>query len=142
MHTLKLEANWNGAFNSFGNFKCAGLTSDISVPKEFGGKGVGTNPEELLLAAAANCYMITLVAVLQYEGINFNSINLNSIAAFEFNQGPIIKSIKHFSKIFVKQKIDENKIQRCILKAEESCMVSIALKGNVALSVSNLIEEL
>jgi peroxiredoxin-like protein len=47
-----------------GQFQIGSLQGEYSVPREMTGPGVGTNPEELLVAAAHTCYLMTLSALL------------------------------------------------------------------------------
>lgn len=49
-----------------------------SAPASMGGKGVGTSPEELLLAAVASCYSGTLFGVLRQEGLPVETISVRA----------------------------------------------------------------
>ena len=40
------------------------------------GPGIGTNPDEMLLGAAATCYIITLAAMLERSGISHEGLEL------------------------------------------------------------------
>jgi peroxiredoxin-like protein len=45
------------------------LVVELSAPASMGGRGVGTNPEELLVSAVGACYTATLFGVLQRTGL-------------------------------------------------------------------------
>jgi len=65
---FSVSGTWQGDRNGIGNIRSeGGLDIGVSVPKEFDGPGAGSNPEELLISAANNCYMITLAAMLATE---------------------------------------------------------------------------
>ncbi len=55
-HTFYLDAHWDGGRNSTGTIEAGNLKQSISIPKEMDGPGVGTNPDEMLLGAAATCF--------------------------------------------------------------------------------------
>lgn len=48
-----------------GRVTLGGHSLQCSAPAVMNGKGVGTNPEELLISAVACCYSLTLAGVLQ-----------------------------------------------------------------------------
>jgi peroxiredoxin-like protein len=57
----------------------------ISVPEVFGGSHPGTNPEELLLASAVACYLMTLGRVLTRRGLE---ADVEARAEGEVSRGP------------------------------------------------------
>src|SRR5688572_18697058 len=77
-HTFSLEGRWSGGLKSVGHIKGDVIDADISSPSAFGGPGKGTNPEELLLASAASCYLITLAAICERRELPVASIALTS----------------------------------------------------------------
>ncbi len=77
-HTFLLKADWNGGRNSAGYIEAGQLRTAISIPAEMGGPGVGTNPDEMLLGAAATCYLITLAAMMERAGLPVASLALES----------------------------------------------------------------
>ena len=63
-HHFHLKANWPGLRNDIGTIETLNLQTEVSIPTEMDGPGVGTNPDEMLLGAAATCYVITLAAMM------------------------------------------------------------------------------
>ncbi|MEA2333064.1 MAG: hypothetical protein QOH58_3202 [Thermoleophilaceae bacterium] len=62
--------NWSGTGRQgTGRIDTHDLVLDLSTPASMGGRGVGTNPEELLVSAVAACYTATLFGVLQRSGL-------------------------------------------------------------------------
>lgn len=142
IHTFHLQANWTGGRNDSAHIDAGNLQTTVSIPTEMGGPGIGTNPDEMLLGAAATCYMITLAAMLERSQIDA-TIALQSTAKVDVTNGVFTyKSITHMPTISVKQLTDtvHTKVVRYAQKAEETCMISKALRGNVALHVEAIIE--
>ena len=64
-HYFHLKADWPGLRNDIGTIDAGNLKTKISIPPEMDGPGIGTNPDEMLLGAAATCYIITLAAMME-----------------------------------------------------------------------------
>ena len=143
-HLFELTAEWQGGFKGSGKFTAGGLTYDVSIPTGFGGIGTGTNPEELLLAAAANCYMIMLNINLQKQNIHFESIQLHSKASFGLQAGILqMQTLAHQAKVIVAADTPADvqaKIQATFMKADETCMVSQLLHDKVKIMIEGVVE--
>jgi peroxiredoxin-like protein len=142
-HPFQLEAVWNGGRNSDGHIEAGNLKSSISIPKEMGGPGIGTNPDEMLLGAAATCYVITLAAMLERADIGVESLTLHSDAVVDVTNNIFTyESITHKPVITLKSEstpLQVEKARRLAHKAEESCMISKALAGNVKLATEETV---
>ena len=143
-HVFELNAEWRGDFKGSGKFTAGGLSYDVSIPTAFGGVGTGTNPEELLLAAAANCYMIMLNINLQKQKIGFESIQLKSKAVFAIVGGALqMSSLTHQPKVIVAADTAQDvmdKIQATFAKADEACMVSQLLHDKVKITIEGVVK--
>ncbi|MGB2991998.1 MAG: OsmC family protein, partial [Paenisporosarcina sp.] len=96
LHSFHLTANWPGLRNDVGTIETANLHTKISIPPEMDGPGIGTNPDEMLLGAAATCYIITLAAMLERSKINKNSLTMTSEGIVDISNGIITyKKIIH-----------------------------------------------
>ncbi|MDO7905680.1 OsmC family protein [Paenibacillus sp. JX-17] len=137
-HPFLLQAVWNGGRNSEGQIEAGQLRTRISIPKEMGGPGTGTNPDEMLLGAAATCYIITLAAMLERSGISAESLTLESEGIVDVTNNIFTyESIKHKPLIVLPADAPEEILTKAELlahKAESSCMISRAIAGNVALA--------
>lgn len=138
-HHFYLKANWPGLRNDVGDIASGNLITKISIPTEMNGPGVGTNPDEMLLGAAATCYIITLAAMLERKNIEKSSLTMESEAIVEVNRGvPTYKKIIHRPEIILKSGSSEEErllVKRLAEKAETSCMISRAIQGNVELEL-------
>lgn len=134
VHTFTLTIDWPGGRNAVGDLKTERLQTQISIPPEMDGPGIGTNPDEMLLGAAATCYLITLAAMLERSQIDAK-LDLKSEGLVDVTNGVFTyKAIHHYVDIDLKNKHDERArriAERYAYKAEETCMISKALKGNV-----------
>jgi peroxiredoxin-like protein len=138
-HIFKLKADWPGLRNDVGVIESGNLKTKISIPPEMDGPGVGTNPDEMLLGAAATCYIITLAAMLERSGIDKESLTMDSEATVDVSNGVFTyKRIVHKPRLVLAAGTDEKKLslaRRLTEKAESSCMISRAIKGNVEIDL-------
>ncbi|MDF9841448.1 MULTISPECIES: OsmC family protein [unclassified Paenibacillus] len=136
-HPFHLKAVWNGGRNSEGHIDAGGLKTVISIPQEMGGPGTGTNPDEMLLGAAATCYLITLAAMLERSDITPQELTLESEATVDVTNNVFTyERIVHKPRIVLRADVTEAelaKTERLAHKAEQSCMISRAVAGNVAI---------
>ncbi|MUV38624.1 uncharacterized protein JNUCC1_02478 [Lentibacillus sp. JNUCC-1] len=139
-HTFRLKADWPGGRNSVGRIAAGHLQTQISIPPEMDGPGVGTNPDEMLLGAAATCYIITLAAMIERADLPLQEMELQSEGIVDVTKGVITyKQIIHKPVIALTSAAGEQdyvKLNTLIEKAEANCMISRAVRGNVDVSVS------
>ncbi|MFC7370959.1 OsmC family protein [Fictibacillus iocasae] len=135
VHTFHLTADWPGLRNDVGYLECGELKTKISIPPEMDGPGIGTNPDEMLLGAAATCFIITLAAMMERSNLVKSSLTLSSEGIVEMEKGVITyKKIIHRPHIVLPAAASEKEIhlaKKLAEKAESSCMITRAIKGNV-----------
>ncbi|MFB4169860.1 OsmC family protein [Virgibacillus sp. JSM 102003] len=138
-HHFQLKADWPGGRNSTGSIEAGNLQTKISIPPEMDGPGIGTNPDEMLLGAAATCYLITLAAMIERTNLPLKEMGLESEGIVDVTDGVITyKKIIHKPTVALKEnaeKTDYKKLHKLVEKAETSCMISRALKGNVEIEL-------
>lgn len=141
LHSFHLTADWPGLRNDVGTIETANLHTQISIPPEMDGPGIGTNPDEMLLGAAATCYIITLAAMLERSKIDKLQLTMTSEGIVDITKGIITyKKIIHRPYLILQSGEDLDQAQKLAQKAESSCMISRALKGNVEIKVEAKIE--
>ncbi|MBB4824362.1 peroxiredoxin-like protein [Sporosarcina luteola] len=142
-HQFHLKADWPGLRNDVGTIETLNLKTEVSIPIEMEGPGVGTNPDEMLLGAAATCYIITLAAMLERNHIAKRSLTMESIGIVDVTNGMITyKKIIHKPTVtLMEDATDKDKKLTKLLteKAEDSCMISRAIRGNVEVTVEESI---
>ncbi|MER1986922.1 MAG: SACOL1771 family peroxiredoxin [Solibacillus sp.] len=136
-HTFKVNIEWSGGRNAVGHLATTQFQTAISIPKEMDGPNVGTNPDEMLLGAAATCYMITVAAMLERSQIEA-AFDLVSEGIVDVANGIFTyKEIHHYITIELQDASERNLhlAERYAYKAEDTCMISKAIKGNVKVQV-------
>lgn len=138
-HHFYLKADWPGGRNSVGSIETGNLKTKISIPPEMDGPGVGTNPDEMLLGAAATCYVITLAAMIERANLPLEEMAHDAEAVVDVTNGLFTyKKIIHKPTVVLKQTATERdhaKLKLLVEKAEKSCMISRAIQGNVELEL-------
>ena len=139
VHSFHLKANWPGLRNDVGTIEAGQLITEVSIPPEMDGPGIGTNPDEMLLGAAATCYIITLAAMMERSKLEKVSLTMDSEGLVDVTKG-LITYVKIIHRPIILLKSDAS-VQDLTLaeklanKAETSCMISRALKGNVEIEL-------
>ncbi|WP_113929154.1 OsmC family protein [Bacillus sp. P14.5] len=134
-HIFHLKANWPGLRNDIGDIETKNMKTAISIPKEMDGPGIGTNPDEMLLGAAGTCFIITLAAMMERSRLDKSDLTLESEGIVDVTKGIITyKKIIHKPLITLKSDAAEKDFalaRKLAEKAEASCMITRAIKGNV-----------
>ncbi|WP_026564696.1 OsmC family protein [Bacillus sp. UNC41MFS5] len=143
-HVFHLKANWPGLRNDVGEIEAGNLVTKVSIPPEMDGPGIGTNPDEMLLGAAATCYIITLAAMLERSSLEKESLTMESEGIVDVTKGVFTyKKIIHRPYLVLKSgapKKDVEMAVRLAKKAETSCMISRAIQGNVEIELQATVE--
>lgn len=138
MPTRRSSARWEGGLKGGkGTFK--GESGAIGGQYSFSSRfeeGVGSNPEELLAAAEAACFSMALSGNLEKNGTLPTLIETEAACTVESGAGGA-----RISKIDLTVKatvpgIDDAKFQEIAKLTLETCPVSKAFHGNVALTVN------
>lgn len=143
-HHFHLKASWPGLRNDIGEIEAGNLKTKISIPPEMEGPGVGTNPDEMLLGAAATCYIITLAAMLERSSLEKESLTMESEGIVDVTGGVFTyKKITHRPHLVLKSNATEKDValaEKLARKAESSCMISRAIQGNVEIELQAIVE--
>ncbi|HLR71117.1 MAG TPA: OsmC family protein [Pseudogracilibacillus sp.] len=138
-HHFYLKAEWPGGRNNVGYIDAGQLQTEISIPPEMDGPGVGTNPDEMLLGAAATCYIITLAAMIERANLPLQEMSLDSEGIVEVENNVFTyKKIIHKPTVVLQSganKKEHRMLSRLVERAETNCMISRALKGNVEIGL-------
>ncbi|TGB02668.1 OsmC family protein [Halobacillus salinus] len=139
LHHFHLKADWPGGRNNVGYIESDKLKTKVSIPKEMDGPDVGTNPDEMLLGAAATCYIISLAAMIERADLPLHEMDMDSEGVVDVTDGVITyKKIIHKPRVVLKAGATERhlrQLNRLVEKAEKSCMISRAIEGNVELEL-------
>lgn len=138
-HHFHLKAEWPGGRNNVGTIDAGNLKTKISIPPEMDGPGIGTNPDEMLLGAAATCYIITLAAMIERMKLPLKEVSHEAEGIVDVTNGVFTyKKIIHKPTVILTNAATErdySKLKALVERAEKSCMISRALQGNVELEL-------
>lgn len=137
MHEYPVAVTWEGGRDGKGEVtgSAQGVRADLSTPPEFGGKGEGTNPEELLAAAVASCYSITFGIIAANRKLPVAAFKADAVGEVE-EAGPSFT----YKKITIRPTItlapdatdDHAKMAEDIAhKADSYCIITNAVRGKV-----------
>ncbi len=137
--SLLFKSKLAGNRNDVGDIKSGRLETAVSIPKEMDGPGEGTNPDEMLLGAAATCYIITLAAMMERSGLDKEDLHMESEGIVDVTNGVFTyQKIIHRPFILLKPDAAETDFtlaRKLAQKAESSCMISRAIQGNVEMEL-------
>lgn len=111
--------------------------SDIitDAPAEFGGPGDQWSPEALLMAAVADCFILTFRAVARASKQPWHSIECSATGTLDrIERRTQFTAIALEVSVTVDEDVDENAMQRVMHKAEEGCLITNSLTATVSLN--------
>jgi peroxiredoxin-like protein len=136
-HEFQVTGHWQGGRAGQGETAAQHVSTMISLPKELGGAARGTNPEEMLFSTAAACYLITLGIILEKRGIPTERLEVITTGTMDDEKLKITK-IVHEPKIRLMSAPtaeQQTSIAEAIHRAEQMCLISNAIRGNVEVVV-------
>jgi len=133
-HIAKLAGRWNGTFNGQGQIISTGFETTTSLPKEFGGLGVGASPEDLFLSSIASCHLITLGIILNKAGVNYDDLSIDGQLITSTGQQAAIEEV--ILTVKIKSEIGLEKLQELNSKVEGFCLIAKAMNKNIKKTVN------
>lgn len=133
MPTRKATAKWEGGLKG-GKGTFNGESGAISGQYNFGSRfenGTGSNPEELLAAAEAACFSMSLSGRLEGNGTPATSIETSAACTVEKVEGGFAITRMKLDVSASVPNIDEAKFQEIANATLTGCPVSKAFKGNM-----------
>ena len=121
----------------------AGLEDlESASPAEFGGPGDRWSPETLLVAAVADCFILTFRAIARASKLEWISINCDVDAILDRVDGVSRFTAFHQRVVLdVAAGTNEAKAMRLLEKAEQACLITNSLNGNSHLAAEVRIAE-
>lgn len=133
---IKQSANavWNGSVKE-GNGKLT-TKSKVLENTQYSFKtrfenGKGTNPDELLAAAHAGCFVMALSLILGKEGFTPDSLEATSVVSMDADKLELTGS--HLTLEASIPKISKDKFMECANAAKTNCPVSKALSFEITM---------
>jgi Ohr subfamily peroxiredoxin len=111
------------------------LDLHLTAPKETGGPGTGTNPEQLFAVGYGACFQGALTLVAKAEGVDASGSQLDVAIGF----GPEGTGFAITADIRAAiPGVDDATAQRLVEAAHEVCPYSKATRGNVPVTVTGV----
>lgn len=105
------------------------LDLDVRPPKELGGSGEGTNPEQLVAAGWASCFNGALQLIMKKAGVSAERHPEIQVTMSLNKDGEGFKIIGAIQGTFYG--IEQGQAEELLAKAHEFCPYSKAFRGNV-----------
>ena len=140
MQALPHRYRVKGAGNVTGDVEltAAGLTPLQSAsPPEFDGPGDKWSPESLLVAAVADCFILTFRAVAAASRLTWISLDCDVVGTLDR-----VDRVTQFTRfdlkanLLVPPDVDLARAQLLLEKAERNCLVSSSLKASIVLDAT------
>jgi len=142
-HTYKASARAHTDANEDVMLRSAGLPDLASAPPaEFGGPGDRWSPETLLVAAVADCFILTFRAIAGASKYVWTS--LDCAVEGELDRVERVTQFTGFrvsASLVVPPGSDVERAERLLAKAEQNCLITSSLKAPAHLSAHVTIGE-
>jgi osmotically inducible protein OsmC len=135
MSELRFEVGleWSGSGREgAGRIVTDDIELEYSTPASMGGRGTGTNPEELLVCAVASCYSATLLGLLRHTGLPASAVRVEAVGTVGG-----YPARARFERLVVSPTIvggDPARVgeyERVAETAHERCFIGRTIAGNV-----------
>lgn len=121
-----------------------GLDSLTSAgPAEFGGPGDLWSPETLLVAAVADCFILSFRAIARGSKMDWISLSCDVIGDLDrVDKVTQFTSFRLNVRLEVPEGIREGKAERLLEMAEKSCLITNSMKAESTLDYEVVVREL
>ncbi|MDA8962444.1 OsmC family protein [Congregibacter sp.] len=110
-------------------------------PAEFGGPGDKWSPEALLVAAVADCFILSFRAIARASKLDWSDIQCSASGTLDR-----VERVTQFTAISVEATLsvpagtNVDKAEKLLHKAEQSCLITNSLIANSTLSTTITVE--
>ena len=112
------------------------LAAPTSTQAELGGPGEGTNPEELLAAAHANCFTSTLTSLARARDVTLERVETTVTTELAWSEGHGDHRLASSTvRLGIASPAAWADVERLVEEAERECPVCRAIAGNVPMRV-------
>ena len=114
-----------------------------AAPAQFGGPGDRWSPETLLVAAVADCFVLTFRAVASASKVSWTTLTCDVDGTLDR-----VDRVAQFTRFDIKAQLsvsagtDESFARRALEKAERGCLITNSLKASVHFHAEVLAPEL
>ncbi|MGA9341329.1 MAG: OsmC family protein [Rhodanobacteraceae bacterium] len=107
---------------------------ETTPPPEYGGDPGYWSPETLLVAAVADCFVLSFRAVAQASALEWDSVDCDVEGTLDR-----VERITRFTRFDLRARLrvtspdSRNKAERCLEKAEQACLITNSLNAETML---------
>lgn len=127
----------NGKTDSTVRISSSGLPSiDTAPPVEFGGPGDQWSPETLLVAAVADCFILSFRSITRAARFSWLNLECAVTGSLEKAEGQLrfTRFVVH-ARLKLDSAADQEKAEKLLHKAEQACLITNSLLGESELEV-------
>jgi len=101
---------------------------EVAPPLQFGGTGTNWSPEELLMAAVSNCFILSFKVISQASKLDWLSIECESTGTLDKVERKIkFTGVKTKATLKIANEANREKALKILNKSEEACLISNSL---------------
>lgn len=106
----------------------------VAPPAQFGGPGDQWSPEELMMAAVANCFVLSFRAISKASKVNWLSIRCESEGKLEkVDRKILFTQVVTRVNLSIPKGQDVAAAERSLKKAEETCFITNSMTADAEL---------
>jgi len=108
-----------------------------ATPAEFDGPGDRWSPESLLVAAVADCFLLTFRGIARASKMSWTSLSCEVVGRLER-----VDRVTKFTDIVVRARLrlpaqaNEEQAERILVRAEETCLITRSLSATTRLETT------
>ncbi|WP_318012156.1 organic hydroperoxide resistance protein [Mesorhizobium sp. CA14] len=128
------QAHVSGGRNGHGETSDGLLKVDLAMPKELGGKGGATNPEQLFAVGYAACFESAVRFVARQQKLPLQDASVTStVSLYPNDQGGFRLGVSLAAEI---KGLDQAGAEALVSEAHKICPYSNAVRGNIDVALS------
>lgn len=111
-------------------------TLESAPPAEYGGPGDKWSPETLLVAAVADCFVLTFKAIARASKLDWTSVTCDVEGVLD-REDKVTRFVKFNirAELEVPAGTEESRAHRLLEKAEQNCLITRSLTASANLEV-------
>lgn len=103
-------------------------------PRQFGGPGNVWSPEDLLVAAVADCFCLSFRAIAAASKFAFSDLQCEVTGTLDrVERSMLFTEFKIVARLTLPAGVDSERGQRLLEKAEQTCLITNSLKSAIHL---------
>lgn len=104
------------------------------APAEFGGPGDQWSPETLVMAAVADCFVLSFRAIARASNIDWHTIRCEATGTLDRLERKMqFTAIELNVSVTAPNGVDSEKLLRALHKSEDSCLITNSMTASVSL---------